>query len=385
MDSENFSRIFNDMDWSMNPQMKYKHSSPTSSAERYLEVPSRKSGLGTNEGVSAGNGQHVFTPCSLDENIVAGLEYHDFGSPGHGWMAGSPSNVQATLPCPNCHTHIKLSMGPDTTPLAGGGDTFKQTALDSQQSQQWSNSPNNPTASLAPGTTMHVGMPQALIHSAAVTGGQYEQRGAFQHQHQPPVNHTGFSLQSPAQLVPSVNMRGATTGTRPMVTYNGSSRRTSTANLNSPGSYCDSPSDHSSPNEGNSNNNNNNNKRKRLEDKEKPARYVAFLNILAAAPSSYIFPRNFNSLTSAIVWGSFRGRKPSYSAHIKYLCTVDGCNKTFGSKKECERHQTESRAHPEMCTEKYVCEEERCPQYGDVFTRKDNLGRHNKAKHGDYS
>ncbi|KAK7927806.1 hypothetical protein PG985_004804 [Apiospora marii] len=253
MGSENFSGMFNGMDWTMDRHMNYTHSSPTSSAE---------SG-------SAGNGPHVFAPCSFDEDIATDWEGHGFnnlGAPspignyenGRGWMPAdshSPSNVQATFPCPNCRTHIKLNMAPDTdpTPLTGGG-TFKNTALDPRQYQRWSNSLSDPIATIAPGTTMS--MPPASVQPAAVVGGGYGLQGAFHRQQQPTV----------AQPVPPRNTRGATTGTGSILTYDSSSRRTSTANPNSPSSYCDSSSDQSSPNEGNSNNN----KRKRLEDKEKP-------------------------------------------------------------------------------------------------------------------
>ncbi|KAK8128287.1 hypothetical protein PG984_009395 [Apiospora sp. TS-2023a] len=338
MDSHNFPGIFNEMNWNMDPHMNdmyfrkkkeltlrqgpatshhssdasgqlpqyfspgldkqgnlpnselYKHSSPTSSTE------------------SAKNGQHVSTPCSFDENIGPDLEYRGFGSPGapdllrnyengRGWMADSPYNVQATLPCPNCRTHIKLNMVPvgsgsvpDTAPFTGG-NTFKNTASDSQQFQRWSNAPSDPIATIAPSTTMSI--PPVSIHPAAmVGGGGYAQQGSFHRQQQPTTLQSGFSVQSAAaQPVPSMSTRGAAIGARTALTYSSSSRRTSTANLNSPVSYCESASEHSSPNEGN-----NSNKRKRLENKEKPARYVSSLSILIAAPEHLLSPTQFQCL-----------------------------------------------------------------------------------------
>jgi uncharacterized Zn-finger protein len=80
-----------------------------------------------------------------------------------------------------------------------------------------------------------------------------------------------------------------------------------------------------------------------------------------------------------------RGRKPSSSGLFVYTCTVDGCNKQFGSKKEVERHLYESLAHEETYKPKYFCEERRCEKYNESFTRKDNLRRHIKDMHGDLS
>ncbi|KAK7981897.1 hypothetical protein PG996_009585 [Apiospora saccharicola] len=325
MDSNNFPGIFYDMNWKMDPHMNdmdfrkkkestlrqgpatshhsldassqlpqyfspgldeqgnlqnsefYKHSSPTSSIE------------------SAKSGQHVFTPCSFDENIGPDLEYRGFGSPGapdllrnyengRGWMVDSPSNVQATLPCPNCRTHIKLQIVPDTAPFTGG-NTFKNTAPDPQQFQRWPNSPSDPIATIAPSTTMS--MHPVSIHPAAmVGGGGYAQQGSFlRQQHQPTALQSDLCLQpAAAQSAPSMNTIGTATGTGTALTYSSISRRTSSANLNSPVSCCESPSDHSSPNEGN------NNKRKRLDNKERPARYVPFLGILIAAPEHLLSP-----------------------------------------------------------------------------------------------
>ncbi|KAK8118956.1 uncharacterized protein PG998_003582 [Apiospora kogelbergensis] len=113
----------------------------------------------------------------------------------------------------------------------------------------------------------------------------------------------------------------------------------------SPGSNGNSPSDQSSPNESNGI------KRKRSKNKEQPA----------------------------------RGRKSSSSGLIAYVCAIEGCNKKYGSKKEVDRHLYESRAHMETYKPKYFCEEKRCEKFNEAFTRKDNLTRHIKAMHGEFS
>lgn len=259
----------------------------------------------------------MFTPCSLDGNTAIDLECHGLGNPGAPsltgnyeneriWMAAdshSPTIAEATLSCPNCRTHFKLHMAPDTdtTPLIGGS-TFKNTAPDPQRCPQYSNSLIDPIITLALGATMST--PPASIPPAAVMGGGggYDQQGAFNRQQQQTVIQTDFCLQSAvAQPVPSMNTRGETSGIGSMLKYNNSSRRTSTANLNSPSSYCDPPSDHSSPNESN-------NKRKRSEDNDKPARYVPsrgnYTNSTTSRAPTFSHPITMPSLISAMVWAN---------------------------------------------------------------------------------
>ncbi|KAK8042653.1 hypothetical protein PG994_013136 [Apiospora phragmitis] len=168
----------------------------------------------------------------------------------------------------------------------------------------------------------------------------------FQRQLKPLAIQNDARLQSATQTALSISMGGVSPGTGPILTYsnNADSTTNDTAHPTSSGSSYDTPSDQSSPNE------NSGSKRKRLGNKE-------------------------NSAT---------GRKPSSSGFIGYTCRVDGCNTTFASKKEVERHQYESLAHEQTYRPKYFCEESRCEKYKEPFTRKDNLRRHIKDMHGDH-
>lgn len=54
MSSENFSGIFNGMNWTMDPYMNYKHSSPTSSAARYPRSPLENQGWALTKVIALG-------------------------------------------------------------------------------------------------------------------------------------------------------------------------------------------------------------------------------------------------------------------------------------------------------------------------------------------
>ncbi|KAK6828652.1 hypothetical protein PG990_010282 [Apiospora arundinis] len=314
-------------------------------------------GLGTYANGIERNGQYSPTNRSSPHNTnkPAGVGYHGFDSPrvptlvgaydGSGWTSSNnPSNVSTTFSCSKCHTPFKVNVAPDTPTPPRGGTTFTSTAFDPQQFRSWPNSPGDASTGASPVTTKT--MPPAQTFSYPLAGGDYGQSsGFFQGQQKMMGVPTDFHLQSGTQTGPPTNLGRSTTGTSPRPIYSNNTRADNTPQPTSSGSYGNSPSDQSSPNE------NSGAKRKRSENKER----------------------------------STKGRKPSSSGLFVYTCTVDGCNKQFGSKKEVERHLYESLAHEETYKPKYFCEERRCEKYNESFTRKDNLRRHIKDMHGDLS